>query len=71
MWGSDDEYCERKMKEQQENDIEFWKKENERLKEVIERQNKKLDKITSAVVNNCRPEKKIIDEVWEIIMGRK
>lgn len=66
----DDAYCERILKEQQENDIEYWKKENERLREVIEKQNKKLNEITNAVVNNCRPKQKIIDEIWNIVMNR-
>ena len=71
MWGSDNEYSERKIKEQQENDIEFWKKENERLKEIIEKQNRKLDKIENALINNYRPAKMIITEVWNIVIGRK
>lgn len=71
MWTSADEYLEQITKEERENDVEYLKKEIERLKNIIKEKDEKIEKVRSAIINNCRNEKTILEEIWNIIFDRK
>lgn len=71
MWTSADEYLEQITKEAREKDVEWLNSEIERLKDIIKERDEKIAKIRSAIINNCRPEKDILEEIWNIIFNRK
>lgn len=71
MWTSADEYLEQITKEERENDVEYLRKEIERLKNIIKEKDEKIEKVRSAIINNCRQERMILEEIWNIIFDRK